>query len=659
MKSEDIFNNHIYINPCSYINQHHLDIIIEEGENDSYSSYYQVSKSADSINFNEYGVGHQTLNKSETEINKHKNDVIKNHFLKTPNKSGCTLIDIDFEGILKLIGGCNRWQILIFLIISLHQIPRAMFNLGVIYMMYQPDHWCKIGNFTKESVDNHMFLINTIWDWSTILESGLLYPIIDNENYPKVYKHDQCNFYSRNNDEIFEIFKDINFYNINNTIYSKDLVNSSVIKKCKSWEYDTSVMKETVVTKFNRVCDNNWSRAHVHLSYSIGYLIGCLLGGFISDKYGRKTTLLTFTFLATFFALLLPSTIDFESFLIIRLLLAICNEASNLAAYILCMEVTGVKYRAIVGCLLQIPWALGYILLTFMAYISRSWIFIQYFTTLLSAISILFIYFIPESPRWLMVIGKVYNAELIIRKASKINKKSLPSDLELVTHKGKNPLISKNKKLNFLKLLMLSNMAWKNGIVFFIWSSAALVYYGLVIVISDQSKPDRLIFSGNFFLNNTIAGIIELPTLGICLFLMRYGRRKAEMIMFISTGISLIMSMIFIIMEDPKTSFTFLMLSKMFIQGAFNILYIFTAEIYPTIYRNSAVGVSSMIGRVGSALSGYVAVSFDFTVPYIPMSIFAFLSLIAGAMVMFLPETKDVPLPETIWVSITFVVKKN
>lgn len=40
---------------------------------------------------------------------------------------------VDFEGILRIIGGCGWWQIWIYFLISLQQIPHAMFNLSVMY----------------------------------------------------------------------------------------------------------------------------------------------------------------------------------------------------------------------------------------------------------------------------------------------------------------------------------------------------------------------------------------------------------------------------------------------------------------------------------------------------------------------------------------------
>lgn len=77
------------------------------------------------------------------------------------------------------------------------------------------------------------------------------------------------------------------------------------------------------------------------------------------------------------FGVLLPYSTYYPMFLFIRFCSAVCNEAADLAAYTLCMEITGRRYRAMVGSMLQVPWAMGYALLALVAYISKSWKAVQ------------------------------------------------------------------------------------------------------------------------------------------------------------------------------------------------------------------------------------------------------------------------------------------
>lgn len=48
------------------------------------------------------------------------------------------------------------------------------------------------------------------------------------------------------------------------------------------------------------------------------------------------------------------------------------------------------------------------------------------------------------------------------------------------------------------------------------------------------------------------------------------------------------------------------MLGKVFVSGAFSIVYLFSAEIFPTVARNAGIGICSTVARIGSALSPFM-----------------------------------------------------
>lgn len=594
---------------------------------------------------------------------------------------------VDFEGILNIIGGCSWWQIWVYLLISFQQIPHAMFNLSVVYMMYQPDHWCKVPGLnstttttatTSSYSSSSAFSITStqssatthsspyLWDASDALQGSVVYPRTRNKQRDMLNFHSQCHYYDRGQQRYQQLRRmplDEAQLAVNESAESPDIV------KCSEWYYDQDVMHSTIVTEWNLVCDDNFKRAHAHLFYSFGFLFGCLLGGFASDRFGRKPTVIGFGILSSLFGLLLPYSTYFPMFLFIRFCGAVCNEAADLAAYVLCMEITGTRYRAMVGSLLQAPWAVGYAMLALIAYFCKSWQNIQLITAALHTLSICLICVLPESPRWLIVNNRVDEAERYIRRACReppfpfnlfnFNKSSLPCDLELVKHAEQRKWVRRNQRANILHLLKSRALCMRTAVICVVWIATALVYYGLVIALSDQSAPGRVLFSGNFFLNNAIAGAIELPTLIFCVYLMKFGRKRSQIFTLGAAALSIFLAMVAMNLGSPMLSLGMMLLAKIFIQGGFNILYIFTSELYPTVIRNSAVGFCSMIARFGSGVSSYIAILSDVTLAIVPMIIFATFSLFAGALVLMLPETRDQPLPDTLQDAVTILKDNN
>ena len=81
---------------------------------------------------------------------------------------------------------------------------------------------------------------------------------------------------------------------------------------------------------------------------------------------------------------------------------------------------------------------------------------------------------------------------------------------------------------------------------------------------------------------------------------------------------------------------------------AFAIIYVQAAEIFPTVVRNTGIGTSSSMARVGSVLAPIIGREVAKIYRDLVIVIFAVVALISGTLTLFLPETNGKQLPDTI-----------
>ncbi len=69
--------------------------------------------------------------------------------------------------------------------------------------------------------------------------------------------------------------------------------NSSSSSPCDSgYVFDLSVFPATLATDESLVCDSQWQEQLLGTLMMLGLLVGSVLGGWLSDRIGRKRTLL-------------------------------------------------------------------------------------------------------------------------------------------------------------------------------------------------------------------------------------------------------------------------------------------------------------------------------------------------------------------------------
>ena len=117
------------------------------------------------------------------------------------------------------------------------------------------------------------------------------------------------------------------------------------------------------------------------------------------------------------------------------------------------------------------------------------------------------------------------------------------------------------------------------------------------------------------------------------------------------SGVSCIITgMLFDEIEENKAlipaQILFSLVGKFMATASFAIVYVYTAELYPTIIRNTAIGSCSCIARIGGILALVLQLLSSYYIPA-PMLLLGVAGLVAGILALYLPETVGNKLPET------------
>lgn len=307
------------------------------------------------------------------------------------------------------------------------------------------------------------------------------------------------------------------------------------------------------------------------------------------------------------------------------------------------MEIIGEKYREMFSVLYQVPFNLGHLLLAGLGYYFRDWHTFQLSISIPSVILLSYFWIVPESPRWLLTIGRVDDAATVLEKGAKRNKmptESIRSDLEAVALKKKvdNKPIAKG---NFFDLLRTPNMRSKTCFMCFNWFVCGLTFFGLAQYISQ--------LGGDIFTNVAVSALVELPGTLLSIYLMkRFGRRATLIGSNIFSGISLLLVALSIMwFNNPWAKVTLASAGMIGMSVAFPTVYLYGGELFPTVVRNIGIGLASMLARVGSMVAPFIA-GLAVVNATMPPIIFGIIPLVGAALVHFLPETRGAPLPETI-----------
>ncbi|XP_035411214.1 solute carrier family 22 member 15-like isoform X6 [Cygnus atratus] len=317
----------------------------------------------------------------------------------------------------------------------------------------------------------------------------------------------------------------------------------------------------------------------------------------------------------------------------------------------------GRKPVYISGSLTNLTFAVGIAVYALLGYCVREWRHLALVSNTPGVIFLLLSFMLPESPRWLYSQGKTAEAEDVMQYIAlgngkeRLNLKLKPS--AGTSRKDESPP-------GILNLVKHPVLRWRTIILMYIWYVCSLVYYGLTLNAGE--------LGGNLYLNVALYGLVEVPAFPLCMFFIEKpwsGRRKTMMCFLIFAGIACMFTMFLPKNSERNSALSMMKMShfrgcslllsptllalcgKMMVSAAFNIVYIYTSELYPTVLRNAGLGVCSMSCRFGGILAPFVP-SMKSLSPSVPLVVFGISGLSAGFLTLLLPETLNKPIAESI-----------
>lgn len=540
--------------------------------------------------------------------------------------------NIDFDEVLQHIGERGRYQqIMYYLLCIPATIPAAFLAFSQVFVSASPEHWCRV-----PSLDSHPLAADQ--------QKALAIPYTLRPDGRR--KYSRCYMYDVNFTALLHVQSQRTGPGNQQLPFPESGWN---ITKClHGWNYDRKDYDSTLVTELNLVCDDGWWPSTSTTFFYVGSLFGNVVFGWIADKWGRRTSFFIILFLEVNLSILTAFSPNYVVYTILRTINGLFFPAIYQIPFILALELMGPRYRTFAGMVICMFFALGLSLLALLGYLLRNWYTLSLATSVPFVLLFSYYWIIPESPRWLLSKNRIDEAEEIVQTMARINGKEVPKNfLRKIELENKQRLWNGNLchqeapniSATPMDLLRHPNIRKKFLILAFDWVANAVVYNGLSYNATNLGVSDYLAFF--------IGGVVEIPSYIITWYTMdRWGRRWILCLTMLLGGMACV-SCMFVPEDAVWVTVILAMIGKFGIAASFAVFYVFVSELLPTVLRSQAMGIASFIAGIGLLGFPYI-VYLAVYIKVLPLIIMGTLSVAGALASVFLPETLNIHLPQTL-----------
>ena len=357
--------------------------------------------------------------------------------------------------------------------------------------------------------------------------------------------------------------------------------------------------------------------------FFLGMLIGASGFGKLADRIGRRRVLLVTVACDGIFGLLSVVAPSFEALLVLRFLTGAAVGGTLPVDYAMMAEFLPPRSRGRWLVMLEGFWAIGTVVIAVAAWIASAsgmadaWRWLFAVTALPALIGIWLRLWVPESPMFLLRMGKAAEAKAVLDRVLLTNGQSPLGQGAGVTVPPAPPAMGLfSPTLRRRSLLMLA-----------VWFLVSVSYYGVFTWAPVQLANEGFGFVRGYGFIVLIA-LAQIPGYALAAFGVERWGRKPTLIGFLLLASAA--CALFVAAREPWMIAAALLAMSFALLGTWGSLYAFTPELYPTQSRATGMGAASAMARLGgllapSVLALLVAQSFTAAV-----GLFAALLLVAA-----------------------------
>lgn len=412
---------------------------------------------------------------------------------------------------------------------------------------------------------------------------------------------------------------------------------------CKDgWVYDHSTFRSTIVTTWDLVCDSQALRPMAQSIFLAGILVGAAVCGHASDRFGRRRVLTWSYLLVSVSGTMAAFMPSFPLYCLFRFLVATAVAGVMMNTASLLMEWTSAQGSPLMMTLNALGFSFGQVLTGSVAYGVRSWRRLQLAVSAPFFLFFVYSWWLPESARWLITVGRLDQGLQALQRVAAVNRRKAEGDtltMEVLRSALQEEPGRNQAAANLGTLLHTPGLRLRTFISMLCWFAFGFTFYGLAL--------DLQALGSNIFLLQALIGIVDLPVkTGSLLLLGRVGRRLCQAGSLVMPGLC-ILANILVPQEMVVLRSSLAVLGLGSLGAAFTCVTIYSSELFPTVIRMTAVGLGQVAARGGAMLGPLVRLLSVYG-SWLPLLGYGVVPVISGLAALLLPETKNLPLPDTI-----------